>query len=297
MTWKPCLRYNPFTFNFSPMENVMGNLENEFAISITDDNAALLAALGQDGVSESKQSGPTTLRINYDADTDDGETLKRGTWKIYDGSSMVYADEVFINPMLRTYEWSIYDQEEGAFTCRSVQRKKIQDAFPDNSGGMKCGRLSKKEEEELAQDDPRLLLSKSVSCNVILYGSVDIPSGKYADGSDAVIENMPFVGYFKRSGFRPINDFIQQKLGNRIPLPTSLVEIKTKRMANGGVTYWIPQPSLVKEVPLTPERKALCQKFFDTVAASNAKLYSEHKEARKQIMPDEDIDLANRLAG
>ena len=58
----------------------MGNLENEFAVSITDDNADLLAALGQDGISESKQSGPTTLRINYDADTEDGHTLK--TWYV-----------------------------------------------------------------------------------------------------------------------------------------------------------------------------------------------------------------------
>tara|TARA_E500000318_G_C3519456_1_gene195738 strand:+ start:92 stop:931 length:840 start_codon:yes stop_codon:yes gene_type:complete len=279
------------------MENVMGNLENEFAISITDDNAALLAALGQDGISEAKQSGPTTLRINYDADTEDGHTLKRGTWKVWNGTENVFADSVIINPMVRTYEYSIYDQEEQTFTCRSMQRKKMTEPFEDNAGGLKCGRLTRKEEEGLDDDDPRLLLSKSVTCNLIVYGQLDMADAVNAAGEASPVENLPFVGYFKRSGFRPMNDFIQQKLGNKIPLPTALVEIRTKRMANGGVTYWIPQPSLVKEVPLTPERKALCQKFFDTVAASNAKLYSEHKEARKQIMPDEDIDLANRLAG
>ena len=68
-------------------------------------------------------------------------------------------------------------------------------------------------------------------------------------------------------------------------------------MSNGGVTYWVPQPSLVKEVSLTPERKELCQKFLDTIAASNNMLMSDYKEAQKQMMPDEDIDLANRLAG
>lgn len=270
---------------------------NEFAVDISDDKAALLAALGQDGVTESKQSGPTSLRINYDADTDDGHTLKRGTWKVWNGSENVYADSVIINPMLRTYEYSIYDQEEGAFTCRSVQRKKMTETFPDNSGGMKCGRLTRSEEEGLSDDDPRLLLSKSVTCNIILYGQLDMKDAVNAAGEASPVENLPFVGYFKRSGFRPINDFVQQKLGNKIPLPTALIELKTKRMANGGVTYWVPQPELVKEVSFTPERKELMQKFYDTVAASNAKIVGEHKEALKQAMSDEDIDLANRLAG
>lgn len=269
---------------------------NEFSVDISDDKDALLAALGQDGVAESKQSSLASLRINYDADTEEGHTLKRGTWKVWNGSENVYADSVVINPMLRTFEYSIYDQEEGAFTCRSVQRKKMTEAFPDNSGGMKCGRLTRSEEQDLAEDDPRLLLSKSVTCNIIIYGQLDMKDAVNAAGEASPVENLPFVGYFKRSGFRPMNDFIQQKLG-KIPLPTSLVELRTKRMANGGVTYWIPQPELVKEVSFTPERKELMQKFLDTVGAANAKILGEHKEALKQLMSDEDVDLANRLAG
>jgi len=278
------------------MGNDLELVTNEFAIDISDDKGALLAALGQDGLAEQKQSGPTSLRINYDADTEDGHTLKRGTWKVWNGSENVYSDSVLINPMLRTFEYSIYDQEEGAFTCRSVQRKKLQEAFPDNSGGMKCGRLTRAEEQDLSEDDPRLLLSKSVTCNIILYGQLDMPDAVNAAGEASPVENLPFVGYFKRSGFRPINDFIQNNLGNKIPLPTALVELKTKRMANGGVTYWIPQPSLVKEVSFTPERKELMQKFMDTVAAANSKIVSEHKEAVKQTMTSDDVDLSARFA-
>ena len=271
-------------------------IDNEFSMDITDDKEGLLVALGQDGVGESKQSGPSSLRINYDADTDDGHTLKRGTWKVWNGTENVFSDSVFITPMLRTFEYNIFDAEEGAMVARSVQRKKMTDAFPDNNGGMKCGRLTRQEEDGLGQDDARLLLSKSVTCNVIVYGKLDMPDGKTAAGKKAPLENLPFVGYFKRSGFRPMNDFIQQKLGNKIPLPTAYIELKTKRMSNGGVTYWIPQPELVKEVQFTPESKELMQKFMDTVAASNAKIINEHKDAKKQIVSDEDVDLAQRFA-
>ena len=277
------------------MGNELELVTNEFSIDISDDKSELLAMLGQDGVAESKQSGPASLRINYDADTEEGHTLKRGTWKIYNGTEMVYADSVVINPMMRTFEYSIYDQDEGAFTCRSVQRRKMTDAFPDNSGGMKCGRLTRTEEQGLDEDDPRLLLSKTVMCNIILYGQLDMKDAVNAAGEASPVENLPFVGYFKRSGFRPMNDFIQNNLG-KIPLPTALVEMKTKRMSNGGVTYWIPQPSLIKEVSFTPERKQLMQKFMDTIAASNNKIVEEHKDALKQTMSDADVDLADRFA-
>ena len=80
------MRYNPFTFNFNPVEIYMGTeletVNNEFSIDIADDTASLLAALGQDDTSQAKAPSLSSLRINYDADTDDGETLKRGTWKI-----------------------------------------------------------------------------------------------------------------------------------------------------------------------------------------------------------------------
>jgi hypothetical protein len=282
------------------MENDMGNelelVTNEFSIDIGDDKDQMLAAFGQDGITETKQSGPASLRINYDADTEDGHTLKRGTWKIYNGTEMVYSDTVIINPMLRTFEYSIFDQEEGAFTCRSVQRKKIQDSFPDNSGGYKCGRLTRQEEEGLSDDDPRLLLSKSVMCNIILYGQLDMENAVNAAGESSPVKDLPFVGYFKRSGFRPMNDFIQNNLGNKILLPTALIELKTQRQSNGGVTYWTPKPSLVKEVKFTPQRKELAKKFMDTVAASNNKIIQEYRESFKQIVSSEDVNLAERFA-
>ena len=284
----------------NPVENDMGNelelVTNEFSIDMSDDKDQMLAAFGQDGVAETKQSGPASLRINYDADTEDGHTLKRGTWKIYNGSEMVYSDTVIINPMLRTFEYSIYDQEEGAFTCRSVQRKKIQEAFPDNSGGFKCGRLTRQEADGLSDDDPRLLLSQSVMCNIILYGQLDMADAVNAAGEASPVKDLPFVAYFKRSGFRPMNDFIQNKLGNSILLPTALIELTTQRQSNGGVTYWTPKPSLIKEVSFTPERKELAKKFMDTVAASNNKIIEEHREAVKQIVSSEDVNLADRFA-
>ena len=66
-------------------------------------------------------------------------------------------------------------------------------------------------------------------------------------------------------------------------------------MSNGGVTYWIPQPELVKEIPFTVESKELLQSFHDGVSASNQKILEEHRDALKMVTSDEDVDLAERF--
>ena len=165
------------------------DLVSEFDVNVGDDKASLIAMLGQDGLAESKGDSLASLRINYDADTEDGHTLKRGSWKVYNGTEMVYADSAFIVPMMRTYEYSVFDTEEQTFACKSVQRKKMSDAFPDKSGTMKCGRMSRTEEENLSEDDPRLLLSKSVTSHIILYGKLDMPDGKTSSSEKCSIND------------------------------------------------------------------------------------------------------------
>ena len=139
------------------------------------DEEALMKMSGQADVDSTPRVGLPRLTINYEAENDEGMPLKRGAWRIWNGSGPSYADKVHIRPLMRTYEWSVWDQDEQKFTCKSVQRTNLSGEFPDNAGGNKCGRLTRAEEEQLPTDDPRVLLSKAVSCNQVIYGAIDAP--------------------------------------------------------------------------------------------------------------------------
>tara|TARA_E500000081_G_scaffold151751_1_gene182600 strand:- start:1045 stop:1899 length:855 start_codon:yes stop_codon:yes gene_type:complete len=272
---------------------------NNFLTAFDEGNEkALMELSGQaDGDSKPKMGLPR-LTINYEQETDDGISLPRGAWRIWNGSGVVYADDVQIRPLLRTFEWSVWDQEEGRFSCKSVQKNKLGGEFPDTLGGNKCGRLSKQEEEALTPDDPQVLLSRSVNCNQVIYGVMDAPNAKNAQGVAAPIEAMPFIAYFKRSGFRPVSDFIQKQLTDRkIMMQKAVINFTTEKQKNGGVVYWTPKLSLVKEVSITDSDKELMKKFGETVVAHNESVFEDYKQAQKAMSNPADIDLEQRLAG
>lgn len=282
------------------LQNMNDELNNFVTAFDAGDEEALMKISGQADVDSTPRVGLPRLTINYEAENDEGVTLKRGAWRIWNGSGPVYADSVHIRPLMRTYEWSVWDQDEQKFSCKSVQRTSLSGEFPDTAGGNKCGRLSRADEEQLSAvdpKDPRVLLSRSVSCNQVIYGIIDAPDATSADGTPTPLESLPFMAYFKRSGFRPVREFIDTQLTRRkILMQKAVIELTTEKQKNGGVIYWTPKLSLVKEVSISEDDKELIKRFADTVKGHNDSVMSEWREAAKMSMNDDDIDLAERFA-
>ena len=255
-----------------------------------DDAEALMEASGQGG-NTNRQVGLPRLNINYDAETEDGQTLPRGAWKMYLDGRFIYADKVSFRPILRTFEYSVWDQESGTFSSKSVQKPTLSGMFPDTTGGNKCGRLTREEEDRLPKDDIAYLNSRAVVCNQVLYGKI---SGEFktADGTAVKIEDQAVVAYFKRSGFKPINDFIGGLSKQKKLMQKCEISLTTHRHKNGSVTFWTPVPTLEKEVDITDQDKELMGMFAETVKGHNENVMNQHREAVKLIADDDDIDLA-----
>lgn len=270
--------------------SVLENTDNVMEVIKSGDREALLALIGQGETQEKPKTGLTRLNINYDTDDDEGNNLKKGSWKVYHDGEFVYADSVTFRPMARYYEWTVYDADEGKFSCRSTQEPKIEHQFPDTSGGNKCGRLSKTEEQELGEDHPKTLASRLATCNQVFYATVSV-DGKTGDGRDVKIVDLPVVAYFKRSGFRPAKDAID-KLPKGLAMSEQVFELTTKRHKMGSVTYFTPVFTPAKTVKLSEEDLELTAMFVQTVAASNHRILEQHKEALKNKASEEEIDLA-----
>lgn len=239
---------------------------------------------------DTPKAGLSRLNINYDTDTDDGHSLKKGTWKVYYDGEFVYADSVEFRPMVRTYEWSVWDQEEGKFSCRSIQAPSLDYQFPDTQGGNKCGRLTKSEEEQLGEDHPKTLASRLATCNQVFYAVINM-EGKTADGRDVKIENYPVVTYFKRSGFRPAREAIE-RLGKNTAMNEVVFDLTTKRHKMGSVTYFTPVFTQKDTVKMDDAAMETLTMFLQTVKASNAVILEQAKEAQKSLETAEEIDLA-----
>ena len=275
--------------------NMMDNdLDNIVAAMSSDNVEDMMKLTGQGGGSTEKVGLPR-LNINYDQETDDGQTLVRGDWKIFLDGRFIFAKEVKLRALLRTYEYSMWDSEanegKGGFSCKSVQKNTLGGDFPDTQGGNKCGRLTREEEEALDKDDVRYLTSRAVVCNQVIYGRIS-GSFRMSDGTPVEVSEEPVIAYFKRSGFKPIADFIQGLTKQTKLMAQTNILLRTNRQKKGSVTYWTPMPTFDSTVAITDDDKELLGTFVETVKGHNENVMNGHREASKLMSDDSDIDLA-----
>jgi hypothetical protein len=267
------------------MDNDMDQLVSAFN---SDDTEALMRMTGQ---AEQKRTGLSRLNINYAEETDDGVALKRGTWKILVDGEFLYAQEVYIRPILRTFEWSAWDQENQNFSSKSVQKPTLQGSFPDTTGTDRCGRLSRDEEESLAKDDAAFVRSRLAVCNQIIYGLI---TGKFkkADGTEVDLDGHPFVSYFKKSGFMPIRNFIDGLTKQSKVMQRCNILLRTAKKTMGATSYFVPVPTLAGEVDISDSDKNVMSMFVETVKGHNEVIMNQYREAIK-LLEEDNLDLAD----
>lgn len=259
-----------------------------------DDVDSLMQMTGQ-GTVQKEKVGLPRLNINYDAETEDGRSLTRGVWKMYFEGRFIYAPNVTVRPLLRTFEYSMWDAElnegRGGFAAKSVQKTSFGGSFPDSSGGNKCGRLTRDEENALEKDDPAYINSRAVVCNQVIYGRI---SGEFtdADGEVVTVTDEPMVAYFKRSGFKPVADFIDSLTKKNKLMAQCEMKLSTAKNKKGSVTYWTPVAQPGETVQISDKDKDLFGMFADTVKGHNDSVMKDHREAIKSMSSDDDVDLA-----
>ena len=276
---------------YSEMDALVAALQN--------DNTDELKKLTGQGEGGGDRVGLPRLGINYDQETEDGNPLTRGHWKIMVDGEFLYAPEVKIQSLMRMFEYSMWDAEanegRGGFSCKSVQKPSFGGTFPDTEGGNKCGRLTRDEEEKLSDQDPAYLKSRAVICNQVIYGTI---SGTFKDGAgnEVKINKKPMIAYFKKSGFKPIADFING-LGRQDKVMAHCeITLRTHKNKKGSVTYWTPVPTLSGTVGLSEDDKHLVVKFDQTIRAHHDSVLREFKEAQKLLLSEDDSDLASDFA-
>lgn len=276
------------------MANEIANLDNINLESL--DDTALMALTGQGNQAATNSgNGLPRLSINYENENDEGVSLPRGSWRVMVDGRFVYADKLTLRPFSRMYTYSLWDGEENKFVSQSVQTASLGDRFPDSSGGEKCGRLSKDEEASLGENDPRVLMSREVVCNQVIYGTI---SGTFQDasGTDVELDNLPIVAYFKKSGFRPVREALDHLTRQKLLMQKTVFELGTKRNKMGSVTFWTPTFAQVDYLDsLTKDDMELIKKFLETVKGYNDSILTKFRESQKLVADSADVSLEAEL--
>jgi len=252
----------------------------------------LMSMIGQDV--ESGGSILSRLSINYDAEDDDGNPLKRGLFKVETQEhGAIYSEKVSFRPFLNTFQYKKYDEQNEENNYKSVMFTSWSDSKPDTHGTDACGSVPKALREDL--DPVAKIEQEKITCYRNVFGVVSV-KGKNSKGEELSLNNIPVVYRVRGVNFLPIGDQLKSlSKRNKIMYNTVLEFFGTEKHTKGSVTYFVAKiKDSNKDVKFSEEDKLILKDFLDYVKNENDYVKKEHdkslKERHKAVVSPDDLD-------
>ena len=251
--------------------------------------------IGQSG-DTSTGGGIPRLSINHSTDDDDGNQIPRGFYMIRNSEGRsVFAPKAIYRPFVRTFMYSVWDNDSNTFSSQTIQSRSMNDLFYDSAGGLKCGKLAPNILKTLDEHSPDAVLQKSIKCVQVLYGLVSITEGQDATGKPATVENIPAVWYVRGSSFMRISDWIKTIEAQRKLMPTATAELSTVKGKRGGNIYYGANAKTVGFGKFSKDDQAQLLQFFESINSFNNGIMESHRTNKKLKEDSADTILESRL--
>jgi len=201
--------------------------------NMTED--ALLEFIGQGG----STMGPSvpSLQINRDAENDDGtKQLPIGTYAVYspEHKKVVYSKTATLRPVMRAYQYRVWDETKKEYKNRSVFIKRWSDEAFDELGGLSCGKVSRKALAQLSDLDKAK--QKSIKTRIVVFGLLSM-TGQTEDGEALEITNQLVMWSASGSSFMLVSEPID-KLAEKTPMFTKVMNLSAPKRNKEGSTVW-----------------------------------------------------------
>lgn len=237
------------------------------------------------GFNTRKQQPFPYLKINREAEDDNGNTLPVGTFYIDDGvNERVYSKNIEFKILFRGYQYINYNADTKRLVDSSVILPTFFGEFKSTSGKIACGRLSKKRMDEggahLATQE-QLSLQKSVKLKTMLFGTVSY-KGKTQDGTEVEVVDQLVMYKPSASAAMEFDKVIKSIVAEGRAVANTTLAIKTKREKNGDNVYYVPVVTIEQGAgSVVKNAFALVTKVLEFVKANNTFVEERYAKALK----------------
>ncbi len=244
------------------------------------------------------------LKFNRESETDEGVFVPVGTYMVTQDGVNVYAKTAFFRVFINTFQYMQYDEKTQKYPNKSIIIKTFNEDAIDELGGIRCGKINRKELETLKAKgliSPQdLEKQEQVRCYRGLYGLVTLQDAVTEAGEDVVVENLPVLWKTQGSNFNAADDALKAITKMKhLYFQHWLVLGKLKREKHGSNVYYttIAEPILDKEVEFTAEDMVTFKMFQETIDKENRAVAAKWRETKKQAEPyNLEADVLQELA-
>jgi hypothetical protein len=259
----------------------------------------LAAAMGMGGGSSNASSDRLPeLKINYQEENDQGQSLPRGQFFVRGtDDDPVFAKTVNFRPLSQLFQWIQYDPEENKVKNKTLMIPMLRQEARDMNGTTRCGKPTSNVLREMSKEDQKRY--SDIKCFRQVRGLVSY-EGKNADGDTVTVENQPVIVMLKGSNFNPFEDEFLKKLPRGRKMHEYTVKVgATKTKGSGGNIWWVMnfEPDLVNAQAMDEQIFETVKVMHDMVKNENDKIQASHEKAlRNSQLSDDAIDALDNIS-
>lgn len=261
-----------------------------------------LATLSSDQIMEMigqsvQRSTLAQLKINRNADDDEGRQLPVGTYFVYDNESRqnIYGKPVFFRPFINVYQYRKYDASVNAYSAESILFRNWNEDILDTTGGLKCGKISGKAALSLSESEQRA--NKAVQCVRLLFGTVTFSGTSVGVKTETVVNALPCVWRSRGVAFKPIGDAIESLSRENKFMFNHVFELTTRREKTGDNVYYTPVLKITDQTPALvddPDIKHM-QMFREFIDARNAEVHAKWSAVQKKKLNSQEKEVMKNI--
>ena len=233
------------------------------------------------------------LKINREAEDEQGNSLPMGAFCVSQEGNTVYSKEATFRLFINAYQYQEYDPTLG-FVNKSVIIKSFNEEAFDELGGLACGKISRDRWDSLPVEEQ--LRQRNIKCNRLMFGTVSFTVPQLAS-NDPGVTDLPVVWRLAGSNFMAPKDALAIITKARHQFFNHNLELSTKRQKTGSTIYYeaIVKPDMTKTIELTKEDIATFSLFQENIDRENGFVMSKWKSVKKQATKASDKELLKTL--
>lgn len=255
-------------------------MSNELVVIEGMSNNEIAALTGQD-VAQEYVASFGYLGVNREVEDDDGNRLPVGVFRVLHNGISAFAPTVRFRPFLNTFQYSIYDGEEQKYVRSSIYTTDIfAKEIPDNAGGNKCGKVSRKDFEKLTEAEQDA--QKKIRCSRFVFGLVSI-DGVNNREQPVKLTDTPVRLKLGGRNFMPFGDTLKGLSDKKLLMLNHNIDLSiTKEKISKTVTSYLINivADVSTRVDFTAENLETLKGFQNYITNHNKKIMDSWHKAR-----------------
>lgn len=232
------------------------------------------------------------LKINREAETEDGKHVPVGTYCIHQDGKAFYAKPILFRPFINAYQYMEYSPSENNFPNKSILIKSFYEEAHDELGGLKCGKVSKKAIETLGEADQAH--QRNIKCYRVMFGIATLNAAVDSDQSKHNI-TVPCMWRTTGINFLAAKDALAAIAKLRHHIFQHNLVLNTKRDKQGSNVFYhaLVEADLANVINFTKEDADIFKTFQEYIDNENNAVLAKWEQAKKSKHINNDLsDLA-----